>query len=211
VSEHVWTIIVAAGRATRFGRPKQFEMLGARRVVDWSLDVATAVSDGVVVVVPAGAEHEINGAVAVAGGSTRSESVRRGLAALGADVTIVCVHDAARPFADAGLYTAVIAAVRDGADGAVPGLAVTDTIKEVDDHRFVTATLDREHLVAVQTPQAFRVDVLRRAHRSAAHATDDSVLVEAIGGRVVVVDGSDDNRKITNPGDLEWARRLVSC
>jgi 2-C-methyl-D-erythritol 4-phosphate cytidylyltransferase len=211
VPEHVWTIVVAAGRGSRFGGPKQFEMLGPRRIVDWSLDVATAVSDGVVVVVPADAEHEVAGVLAVTGGSTRSDSVRCGLAAVAPDATIVCVHDAARPFAHAALYEAVIAAVREGADGAVPGIEVADTIKQIDERGVVLATPDRERLVAVQTPQAFRADVLRRAHATGAQGTDDASLVEAIGGRVVVVPGSDDNRKITRPDDLAWARRLVSC
>lgn len=211
MSEHVWTIVVAAGRGSRFGGPKQFEMLGDRRIVDWSLDVATAVSEGVVVVVPADTAHEVAGVLAVAGGSTRSDSVRCGLAVVAPDATIVCVHDAARPFADTALYEAVIAAVRAGADGAVPGVEVSDTIKQVDEHGFVVATPDRQHLMAVQTPQAFRADVLRRAHATEAQGTDDASLVEAIGGRVAVVPGSDDNRKITRPDDLVWARRLVAC
>ena len=211
MSEHVWTIVVAAGRGTRFGGPKQFEMLGTRRIVDWSLDVANAASDGVVVVVPADTAHEVAGVLVVAGGSTRSDSVRSGLAAVAPDATIVCVHDAGRPFADAALYEAVIAAVRAGADGAVPGVEVSDTIKQLDEHGVVVATPDRQRLVAVQTPQAFRADVLRRAHATGAQGTDDASLVEAIGGRVVVVPGSDDNRKITRPEDLVWARRLVSC
>jgi 2-C-methyl-D-erythritol 4-phosphate cytidylyltransferase len=209
VSEHVWTIVVAAGRGNRFGGPKQFEMLGTRRIVDWSLDVAATVSEGVVVVVPDAAEHEVAGVVAVTGGSTRSDSVRCGLAAVSTDATIVCVHDAARPFADAGLYEAVIGAVREGADGAVPGVVVTDTIKQVDEHGVVLATPDRLRLVAVQTPQAFRADVLRRAHATGGQGTDDASLVEALGGRVVVVPGADENRKITRPDDLAWARRLV--
>jgi 2-C-methyl-D-erythritol 4-phosphate cytidylyltransferase len=210
VSEHVWTIVVAAGRGSRFGGPKQFEMLGARRMVDWSLEVATMVSDGVVVVVPAGASYDVAGVVAVAGGATRSDSVRCGLAAVDPDATVVCVHDAARPFADAALYATVIAAVRAGADGAVPGVAVADTIKRIDEHGVVVETPDREHLVAVQTPQAFRAQVLRRAHATGAQSTDDASLVEVIGGRVVVVPGVEGNRKITAPADLAWARRLVS-
>jgi 2-C-methyl-D-erythritol 4-phosphate cytidylyltransferase len=210
VSEHVWTIVVAAGRGSRFGGPKQFEMLGTRRIVDWSLDVATAVSEGVVVVVPDDAKAEVAGVVTVSGGTTRSDSVRCGLTAVAADATIVCVHDAARPFADANLYEAVIAAVRAGADGAVPGIGVTDTIKQVDEHGVVVDTPDRQRLVAVQTPQAFRADVLRRAHSSGGQGTDDASLVEALGGRVVVVPGAEENRKITHPVDLAWARRLVA-
>jgi 2-C-methyl-D-erythritol 4-phosphate cytidylyltransferase len=206
-----WTIVVAAGQGNRFGGPKQFEMLGTRRIVDWSLAVAATVSEGVVVVVPEDAKDEVAGVVAVAGGSTRSDSVRCGLAAVAADATIVCVHDAARPFADSSLYEAVIAAVRAGADGAVPGIVVTDTIKQVDADGVVVATPDRQHLVAVQTPQAFRAGVLRRAHATGGQGTDDASLVEALGGRVVVVPGADENRKITRPDDLEWARRSVSC
>ena len=104
------------------------------------------------------------------------------------DAEIVVVHDAARPLATAELFDAVIGAVRDGADGAVPGLAVADTLKRVDDVR-VTATVDRVGLVAVQTPQAFAAGILRAAHATGADATDDAALVEALGGTVVVVPG----------------------
>jgi 2-C-methyl-D-erythritol 4-phosphate cytidylyltransferase len=201
--EKVWTIVVAGGSSQRFGRPKQFEAIGGTRIVDLSVAVARAASDGVVVVVPA-ADAEREGGVA--GGATRSESVRNGLAAVPADAAIICVHDAARPFADALLYDAVIGAVIDGADCAVPGVNVTDTIKIVDADGVVVATPDRDTLRAVQTPQAFRASVLRAAHTSAAESTDDAALVEASGGRVVVVPGTDDNRKITYPEDLEWAR-----
>jgi 2-C-methyl-D-erythritol 4-phosphate cytidylyltransferase len=148
--------------------------------------------------------------VVVAGGATRSESVRAGLAAVPAEATVVCVHDAARPFASAALYGRVVAAVSAGADAAVPALAVTDTIKIVDRDAVVVATPERASLRAVQTPQAFRADVLRRAHASGGEGTDDASLVEAIGGRVVVVDGETDNRKITHPDDLDWARRRAA-
>jgi 2-C-methyl-D-erythritol 4-phosphate cytidylyltransferase len=171
-----------------------------------SVAVARAASDGVVVVVPAEDAERERG---VAGGRTRSESVRCGLAAVPADATIICVHDAARPFASAGLYEAVIDAVIDGADCAVPGMAVTDTIKVVDPGGKVVSTPDRDALRAVQTPQAFRAGVLRAAHVAGAEGTDDAALVEAGGGRVVVVPGSDTNRKITVPADLEWARSIV--
>ncbi|HEY5875393.1 MAG TPA: 2-C-methyl-D-erythritol 4-phosphate cytidylyltransferase, partial [Ilumatobacteraceae bacterium] len=120
--------------------------------------------------------------------------------------TIVCVHDAARPFATPEQFEAVISAVRDGADGAVPGVPVADTIKVVDVAGVVTATPDRSSLVAVQTPQAFRAAVLRRAHAERGEGTDDAALVERLGGRVVVVRGSTRNRKITRPDDLAWAR-----
>ncbi|MEY3699768.1 MAG: 2-C-methyl-D-erythritol 4-phosphate cytidylyltransferase [Actinomycetota bacterium] len=206
-NENVWTIVVAAGSGARFGGPKQFSILGDRRVLDWSVETAKAVSAGVVVVLPP-TEAEREGGVA--GGATRSESVRRGLAAVPHDATIICVHDAARPFASAHLYREVIAQVHGGADGAVPALAVTDTIKQVNVQNIVVATPDRSTLVAVQTPQAFRASVLRDAHASSPEGTDDATLVEAMSKQVVVVAGESMNRKLTAPEDLEWARAMAS-
>jgi 2-C-methyl-D-erythritol 4-phosphate cytidylyltransferase len=206
VSGAVWTIVVAAGTGSRFGGPKQFEPLGDRRVIDWACAAARGAADGG----RRGGPPARAGPGTVAGGLTRAESVRRGLAAVPDDAAIVVVHDAARPFAGAALFDAVVAAVRDGADGAVPGVPVTDTVKQVDGG-VVVATPDRASLVAVQTPQAFRADVLRRAHLGAPEGTDDAALVEAMGGRVAVVAGDPSNRKITEPGDLDWARqRLVA-
>jgi len=200
--------VVGGGSGQRFGRPKQYEALDDRgvRVIDVSQRVAAAVSAGVVVVVPpADAERER----AVAGGATRSDSVRAGLAAVPDDATIICVHDAARPLATEALFGRVIDAVAAGAAAAIPGIAVNDTIKVVNDGR-VESTPDRGSLVAVQTPQAFRADTLRSAHRSGVDATDDAALVEALGSTVVVVEGEADNRKITEPDDLEWARHRWS-
>ena len=202
-AEQIWTIVVGGGSGRRFGTPKQYESLGDVRVIDRSVEVAREVSDGVVVVVPpqdAGREG------AVAGGASRSESVRAGLAAVPAEATVVCVHDAARPLATVELYRRAIAAVLGGADAAIPGIAVADTIKVVADG-VVQSTPDRASLVAVQTPQAFRASSLRAAHEHGGDATDDAALVEADGGLVVVVDGESTNRKITVPDDLDWARR----
>ena len=142
----------------------------------------------------------------VIGGATRSESVRRGLAAVPPEATVICVHDAARPFATEHLYMEVIAQVHLGADGAVPALAVTDTIKQVDASNVVVHTPDRSSLVAVQTPQAFRASALRTAHASSPEGTDDATLLEVLGRKVVVVAGEMLNRKLTAPEDLEWAR-----
>lgn len=199
--------MVGGGSGTRFGRPKQYETLGDERVLDRSCRIAREATDGVVIVVPAADAAREGG---VAGGSTRSESVRAGLAAVPADADIVCVHDAARPFATPELYEQVVGAIVDGADGAIPGIAVSDTIKIVDDEGAVCSTPDRAALRAVQTPQAFRASVLREAHGSGIDATDDAALVETMGGRVVVVDGDPANFKITLPDDLERARRLVT-
>lgn len=209
----VWTVVVAGGSGVRFGQPKQYELIAGRRVVDLAVALAARCSAGVVLVVPAAdVERECvahhGSARVVAGGSSRSGSVRAGLAAVPADVEIVAVHDAARPFASDELFARVVNAVRSGADGAVPGIPVPDTIKRVDADGAVIDTPDRSRLVAVQTPQAFRASVLRSAHDSAVDSTDDAALVEAAGGRVVVVEGDLRNRKITLPEDLEWARSV---
>jgi len=201
----VWAIVVAAGRGSRFGGTKQFGPLGGRRVVDWCLAAAGASCDGVVVVMPADALEP----GAVAGGATRSASVRAGLAAVPASAEVVVVHDAARPLAGADLFERVVAAVRGGADAAVPGLALGDTVKRVRDG-WVQETLDRGTLVAVQTPQAFRAAVLRQAHADGGDATDDAALVEAGGGVVAVVAGDPRNLKITGPDDLVVAAALLA-
>jgi 2-C-methyl-D-erythritol 4-phosphate cytidylyltransferase len=195
--------VVAAGSGSRFGGQKQFEEIEGRRVVDWAVAASRSVADGVVLVVPADRVDDDAPAadVVVAGGATRSDSVRAGLAAVPLDAGVVVVHDAARPFAAPTLFDAVVAAVRSGADGAVPGVALADTIKRVADGR-VVATLDRSELVAVQTPQAFAAAALRRAHAGGGDATDDAALVEAAGGVVVVVPGDPANTKITLRTDL---------
>lgn len=201
-NEIVWTIVVAAGSGLRFGSAKQFETIGGKKIVDWAVDEASKHSAGVVVVLPPGqATREGQ----VEGGNTRSESVRRGLAAVPDTATIICVHDAARPFASPTVFQRVISAVVDGADAAVPGVAVVDTIKQVNESNVVVATPRRETLRAVQTPQAFRAESLRRAHVSGGEGTDDAILIEKMNGEVVVVEGEIVNRKITTREDLEWA------
>ncbi len=206
-AEIVWTIVVAGGSGTRFGGPKQYEQLGSQRVLDRSVAAARAAGAGVVIVVPPSDAEREGG---VAGGTTRSESVRAGLAHVPAEATVVCVHDAARPFADSGVFERVVAAVHAGADAAIPGVAVTDTIKQIDAEGTVVHTPQRSELMAVQTPQAFRASALRAAHAAGGDATDDAALVEAAGGRVVVVAGDPANRKITDPDDLRWARERVA-
>ena len=207
-----WAVVLAGGSGSRFGHPKQFAELAGRPVVAWSLSTARQVCDGVVLVVPAdrliGSDRHWDADAVVAGGVTRSESVRAGLAAVPDQVDIVAVHDAARPLAGVGLWLLVIGAVADGADAAIPAVAVTDTIKEVTGDGGLL-TLDRSRLVAVQTPQAFRAQLLRRVHERGAEATDDAALVEAAGGRVVLVDGPPDNLKITSPPDLAMAAALL--
>lgn len=208
----VWTVVVAAGSGTRFGRAKQYERLGDRRVLDWALATARAVSEGVVLVVaPDSAGRREAGVDAVVpGGATRSASVRAGLAAVPGDAEVVVVHDAARPLAPVSLFESVVAAVRAGADAAIPGVAVASTVKRVEAGR-VVATVDRAGLVEVQTPQAFAAAALRQAHAGDPEATDDAALVEAAGGTVAVVDGDPRNIKLTHPHDLVVARALLEA
>ncbi|MDP8988116.1 MAG: 2-C-methyl-D-erythritol 4-phosphate cytidylyltransferase [Actinomycetota bacterium] len=207
----VWTVVVAAGRGARFGGAKQYEVVAGRRVLDWALAAARTVSDGLVVVVSAerAGHPEPLADLVVAGGATRSASVRAGLAAVPGGADVVVVHDAARPCATPDLFAEVIAAVRAGAHAAVPGVPVADTVKRVDDRGVVVETLDRAGLVAVQTPQAFAASALRAAHDGDAEATDDAALVERAGGRVVVVPGEPANAKVTERSDLVAAEEAL--
>ncbi|MFM7271609.1 MAG: 2-C-methyl-D-erythritol 4-phosphate cytidylyltransferase [Actinomycetes bacterium] len=205
-----WAILLAAGRGTRFGGEKQFGDLAGQRIVDRAVHGAHAAVDAVVLVLPAGATW-VGPPVAavVAGGAHRSDSVRAGLAAVPEEADVILVHDAARPLAGPGVYRAVIDAVRAGADGAVPGLPIPDTVKRVEGDR-VIETVDRASLVAVQTPQAFRAEVLRAAHAGADDATDDAGLVERYGGTVVVVPGDPRSRKVTDREDLAALEALLA-
>jgi 2-C-methyl-D-erythritol 4-phosphate cytidylyltransferase len=213
VSVEIWAIVVAAGEGRRFGQPKQFSLLRGRPVIEWALDASRSVARGVVAVVP---EFAVSSPVlgksadrVIAGGPTRASSVRRGLAAVPDNADLIVVHDAARPLASPELFRAVVAAVVAGADGAIPGVEVADTIKRVRAGRVVD-TLDRSELVAVQTPQAFKAAALRRAHEKEPEATDDAGLLEALGLTVEVVPGEFHNLKLTTPEDLAIAERWTA-
>ena len=200
--------MVAGGSGSRFGGPKQFAALAGRPLVEWSLEIARKVCDGVVLVLPPGTPGEWGPVLVVTGGETRSDSVRAGLDAVPDGVEVIVVHDAARPLAGEALWKAVLEAVEGGADGAIPACPVTDTIKKkTSDGALVT--LDRSELVAVQTPQAFRAEAIKQAHAGGGQATDDAALVEAAGGRVVLVDGDPHNIKVTTPTDLLVAEALT--
>lgn len=208
----VWTVLVAAGSGARFGRAKQYERLGRTRVIERSLGTAAAVSAGVVVVTPAADTDALTATLTapaavelrvVAGGATRSASVRAGLAVVPEGATVILVHDAARPLATEALFRRVIAAVRAGAAAAVPGVAVADSLRSRQG-----GVVDRDQLVAVQTPQGFPAPVLREAHRGGRDASDDAALVEALGHAVVIVEGEVANFKLTTPLDLLIARAI---
>ncbi len=224
-------LIVAAGSGERLGagRPKALVELAGRPLVQWSIDALLEAADveRVVVALPPGAElppgaRAVDGVSAVEGGASRSDSVRRALAAAGegpqqrGQMDLVLVHDAARPLVTAALAESVIAALaRDrDADAAIAALPVTDTVKRVDRQDAVRETLDRSELWAVQTPQVFRREALERAldvsAEELARATDDAWLIERGGGKVIVVRGSDENLKVTTPMDLRVAELLLA-
>ena len=209
----VAAIVVAAGAGERFGARKQFAPLGDSTPAALAVTAARSVAELVVLVAPGDVADDAHGADAVtAGGSTRSCSVRARLAVVPPEFDVIVVHDAARPLATPMLFGSVLDALADETvAGVVPGLAVADTLKRVDDQGAVVATVDRERLYGVQTPQGFRAAWLRRAHDAGLDATDDAALVEAIGGRVVVVAGELDNRKVTTPEDLEAARAVLEA
>jgi len=169
-----------------------------------------AAIDEIVVALPPGEEAPA-GCAGVEGGATRSESVRRALAAAPAADRVV-VHDAARPLVRPAHFAGALAAL-DEADAAIVAARVSDTVKEAGDDRLVTATLDRTRLWAIQTPQAFRRDVLERAldvdAETLARATDDAWLVERAGGTVRVVESTPENFKVTTPHDLKVAALLL--
>jgi 2-C-methyl-D-erythritol 4-phosphate cytidylyltransferase len=205
-------VVVAAGQGQRYGGAKQFAVMNHDTVATHSVRAARSVAERVVLVVPENYQGNGDGAdVVVVGGQTRSASVRAGLEECG-DADVIVVHDAARPLATPSLFALVVDAVLAGADGAIPGLPISDTVKRIRHDGKVTVvdgTESREELVAVQTPQAFAREVLIRAHASGDDATDDAALVEAMGGRVVVVPGERDNVKITVPGDLTKASSIA--
>jgi 2-C-methyl-D-erythritol 4-phosphate cytidylyltransferase len=180
-------------------------------MVDWSIDALRAVTEieEIVVALPPGMDAP-EGTIGVAGGTQRSHSVQAALAAARAD-DLVVVHDAARPLVSSELVAQCMAALRD-ADAAIAATPVTDTIKECHDGR-VVRTLDRSRLWAVQTPQAFRRDVLERALDQADEvigaATDDAALVEALGGTVRLVPAPPENLKVTTALDLRMAELLL--
>lgn len=210
-------ILVAAGSGSRFGgeTPKQFLPLLGRPVIRHAAESLAAEID---LIQPVGEAAPIAAALAalphlppVPGGATRQESVRAGLAALAPHTPdIVLVHDAARPRIPAGTIAALREALRE-APGAIPAAPVADTLKRGADGRIV-ATVPREGLFRAQTPQAFRFEALLSAHRAAPPgATDDAAILEAAGLAVALVPGSEENIKVTYPGDLARLEQIMGA
>lgn len=196
-------ILVAAGRGDRFGGPKQAALLRGRPIWEWSRDALLHGGVGVVIVV-----GDLPGGVP--GGMRRRDSVRAGLDALPPGASHVLVHDAARPLATPELVRRVIdRLLSGGVDAVVPVVPVRDTLKRVGDG-WVVATVERSGLAGAQTPQGFRLEVLRAAHQATDDDFgDDAALVERFGGSVATVEGEAANLKVTYPGDLALAEALL--
>ncbi|MFC3687145.1 IspD/TarI family cytidylyltransferase [Aquipuribacter hungaricus] len=232
-------MLVAGGSGTRLGLgvPKALAVAGRSTLLELAVAAVAAVDPAtgsravgtLVVVVPAAEQDACTAMVrqawsaagapgdpvVVPGGADRQASVAAGLDALAEDVDVVLVHDAARALAPPSVFTAVAAAVAGDVVAVVPGLTPADTVKQLapatGGPRTVAGTLDRSSLVAVQTPQGFRADVLRALHAAdrTAAVTDDAGMAEAAGHPVVVVPGHTEAFKVTTAVDLLLARALL--
>jgi 2-C-methyl-D-erythritol 4-phosphate cytidylyltransferase/2-C-methyl-D-erythritol 2,4-cyclodiphosphate synthase len=215
-------LIVAAGRGERLGGdiPKQYRPLAGRSALAWSIRALADAGVAKIVVAIAPEHAELCRAATkggppvqiVTGGATRTASARAGLAAIeGAE--IIHIHDAARPGLTAGIVSALESAIRAGADGASPALAITDSLRRVDANNRVTAEVERNGLMRVQTPQTFRASVLREAYaalKDDASVSDDLAVVRSYGGSCVLIPGDPRLMKLTYPEDFAVLERMMS-
>jgi 2-C-methyl-D-erythritol 4-phosphate cytidylyltransferase len=205
-------IVPAGGSGERLGadRPKAFVVCAGRPLIEWSLDVLREVCDRVVVAAPHGYVELPD---FVHGGESRSASVRNAVEAA-PEASVFVVHDAARPLVTRQLVERCIEALEPGVDGAIAAVPMTDTVKEVAPDGRVLRTLDRSTLWAIQTPQVFRADILRRAlerdEAALAAASDDAWLVDDVGGVVNVVEAFPQNIKVTHESDLRIVEALLA-
>jgi 2-C-methyl-D-erythritol 4-phosphate cytidylyltransferase/2-C-methyl-D-erythritol 2,4-cyclodiphosphate synthase len=209
-------LIPAAGSGERFGAPipKALVQLNGRTLIEHAILNLGPIATQIIVAAPVGFEaefHKILGdaVTIVTGGSTRTKSVKIALESIAPEIEYVLVHDAARPLASGELGNRVIEALAAGDIAVIPALSVTDTIKEVDASNYVVSTPNRERLRAVQTPQGFARETLAKAHMQNIEATDDGALVEAMRGKVKIIEGENRALKITNPEDLASALKYL--
>ena len=213
-------VIVAAGRGDRAGGdiPKQYRRLLGKPVLRWSVEALRAanVEEIVIAIAPEHADlcryaTEGLGLRTVLGGATRTASVRAGLAAI-ERADAILIHDAARPGLSPSIVGALVKAIEEGADGAAPALLVADSLRRVDASQRIVGEVERDALVRVQTPQAFRADVLRAAYAAIsddASFTDDLAVVRAHGGVCVTVPGDARLMKLTYPEDFDLLERIM--
>lgn len=217
----VAALIVAAGRGERLGGdiPKQYRQLAGKNVLAWSVEaLAKAGVDQIVIAIAPEHAELAQAATAsrstvriVHGGASRTASVRAGLAAI-EDADVIHIHDAARPGLSADVVRALNEAIQDGADGAAPALAVADSLRRVDTASRVTGEVERDALMQVQTPQAFRASALRDAYAALstdAVASDDLAVVRGHGGACVLIPGDPRLMKLTYPEDFAVLERLI--
>ncbi len=221
-------IITAAGAGIRMGgdQPKQFMELEGRPILAFTLErfAHSPDIDGIVLVVPAGKVEYCRGEIVekyelakvekvVAGGERRQDSVRLGLEATEGHYPLVLIHDGVRPLVSPDLISRIVRAANEYR-AVIPALAAKETVKEADRAGLVVKTHDRRTLWLVQTPQAFRYEDILKAHRRALEEnweeiTDDALLMERTGVSVKIIEGSEENIKITTSQDLELARFLL--
>jgi len=226
-NEHgLWCVVPAAGRGTRFGAelPKQYVSVAGKPLLRWTLERLAAHSRiaGLVVVLSRDDAHwpDLRGLAGkpvftAIGGGERADSVLAGLNALGSEVgddAFVLVHDAARPCVrEVDITRLIELAVPAG--GGLLAAPLRDTLKRADDEQRVAVTEPRDARWRALTPQLFRrgelVDALLRARADGVHVTDEAMAMERSGHRPLLVEGSDDNIKVTTPGDLAWVRFLL--
>ena len=209
-------LIPAAGSGERFGAPipKALVQLNGRTLIEHALLNLGPIASQIIVAAPAGYEEKFreilgDAVTVVTGGSTRTKSVKIALESIDSEIEFVLVHDAARPLASGELGKRVIDALAAGDVAVIPALNVADTIKEVDAANYVVSTPNRERLRAVQTPQGFARETLVKAHMQNIEATDDGALVEAMRGKVKLIEGENRALKITNPEDLASALKYL--
>jgi len=209
-------IIAGAGMGHRLGAdiPKALIQIDGVTLIERAFAALSPVVDEIVITAPAGYEDQFRAivgesATVITGGVLRSDSVNVALKSLSPSTKYVLVHDAARALATNELAQRVLHELTSGESAVIPALSVVDTIKEVDRDGYVRSTPDRSILRAVQTPQGFSVDVLKRAHEASEDATDDAALVEALGVKVKTIPGEARAMKITNPEDIAMALTLI--
>jgi len=221
----VAALVPAAGKGERLGpgAPKALREIAGTPMLVYAVKALAASPAVDVVVVAAPSEHiedvrsllerqDFSAEVfVVAGGDSRSESVARALISLPEDITVVLVHDAARPLVPVEIVSGVVASVREGHSAVVPVVALVDTIRSVNDDSSIGPTVSRDTLRAVQTPQGFTREVLQRAHAEVdAPVTDDAGMVESLGIAVHAVDGHEEAFKVTRPLDVTLAESVIA-
>lgn len=220
----IGAVVLAGGQGKRMGAGmnKQYLQIAGRSVLSWAIESMAQVAEALIVVAAAGEEKQAWCAVAesgidkakvqvVVGGKERQDSVRHALLAMSDEWQKVLIHDGARPFVPRAVLVRLIEATEAGI-GAIPGVAVTDTIKRIDEEGFIVDTPPRADLRAAQTPQCFMAAEIRDLHRQMAESgrifTDDAVLYEEGGKRVRMVEGAAMSRKLTVQEDLLLAENM---